>query len=145
MNRADPVDEILASAVKGIPHHQRIFTVRRSFEEEHRIGIEVVVVGKRQRLPFGVHDFQHRLEMSGNAVADERHQITCDHGERDFFILFRGKPVIIRFSGHDLPVQHTGNGECSVFRLFRGKRKKGLAVFIQGIHVKTQGIADASV
>jgi len=102
---------------------RRILPRLRGADAQDRVGVEVLVVGKRDFLPVRVEQPEHRLEESGNRIADEGEQPPTVERHRIGTVFFEPELEAIGFARHDLPVQDGGNDRDRRRRRFRLVRR----------------------
>ncbi|OQA75015.1 MAG: hypothetical protein BWY31_04722 [Lentisphaerae bacterium ADurb.Bin242] len=138
---ANPVDEVGASAVNGVPDQQPVFAVLRNHAGKNGIGIEIVVIGVADAFPFGIKHFQRALEIPRHTVSHERHQGAGLRPENQFFPFLRGEKAGVGLSRHDLAVEDKRDLEAHVFPFFRRNLHEGFSSLGNRSHIKRQGIA----
>ena len=106
------IDEILAAAVDGVVDAEHVLAVLGHFAEDHRVGLEAVVVVVGHLLAVGVVQRQHGLEPAGHGVGDIGDQLPRLGGDDQPLALAGREAIAVHFAGSDLAVQRAGQGDA---------------------------------
>ena len=126
----DAIDEILAAAVDGVGDREHVLAVLGHFEEDHRIGLEAVIVVVGHFLSLGVVNGHHRLEPAGHGVGNEGDQLPRLGGEHQPLPLAGLETVAVHFAGSDLAVGRAGQRDA-LLDLVGGPLAQGLLLLAQ--------------
>ena len=115
LSDGDAIDEIGPAAVDRVVNFQDVFAIMRDVEEEDRIRVETVVIGRGQfrAVRFG-HGHQG-LEPAGDGVGEIRDQMAGLRHDEQFLASARLKMEAVRLPAKDLAIQHHGRSDKRSF------------------------------
>ena len=116
-----PVDEILAAAIKRVANCHGVPAVGGNPEVQQRIRIKIEVVGKGGAPAVRAENFQHRLEMARYTIPDNRQQSPAVEIKTDRLPAFGGEDEAVAFAGKNLTVEGGSGGKFRWGFLLRSK------------------------
>ncbi len=127
----DAIDEILAAAVERVVDRQHVLAVLRDLEEDHRVGLEAVVVAIRHFLPLRVVERQHRLEPAGHGVGNVGDQLPRLDAGHQALALAGLEAIAVHAAERDLAVHRARQRDAG----FLVQRSAGQAGLLAAQHV----------
>ena len=100
------IHEILAATIDRIANLDRVLAVLGRFVEQHRVGMEEIMVGIGQFMAPGVVERQGGLKPAGHGVGDIRNQFLRGGGDDQALTLAGLEAIAVHLAGHDLAVDH---------------------------------------